>query len=194
MLKLLRKIRSIFGSKILQDNRFVEFWWDFWTNIVVFFETIKRFFFWGWKLKKSFEWDSHYLLEVMLIKMKEMHDGFEKYGCGVWCTDPTSEDYVKMKSLKLCIKLLERISKDEYFEKHCDILDEKYGEFTTDFEPIEGSKNVTLVFKLNGIDSKEVEGYHEEMRERMEIADRRKNRDFKIFSELFQRDIFSWWD
>jgi hypothetical protein len=87
---------------------------DIHISLIVAQETIERFFYWGWKLRKSHDFDFAFLEEMMLLKLKRMEKCFKKHGNTVWCQVPDAPEYKHMRALELAIRLLERLDKDEY--------------------------------------------------------------------------------
>ena len=71
-------------------------------------------FYWGWTMRSNYDFDSTYMLIMLHKKLTRMYNCFDKHGICVWNRDKTSDEYSKMKSLKLCITLLDRLIKDEY--------------------------------------------------------------------------------
>ena len=74
----------------------------------------------GWS---NYDFDHAYLLEIQVMKLKRMLDCFENYGHHCH-TCPNYKP--KMKSLRLAIKLGEKLRTDAY-QKFLDIYLKKYG-------------------------------------------------------------------
>ena len=105
---------------------------DLRVNISCFFETVERFFFWGWKLRNSYDWDHRYLVEIIHFKLKRMEKKFIKNSRCTW-TERLSKGHPSglAQKLKVAIKLSERYLNHDYSNetKHA-LHQEKYGEFT----------------------------------------------------------------
>jgi len=84
------------------------------TKFTIVYEMLSRMLYWGWVMRNNYDFDSTYMLIMLHNKLTKMHNCFDKHGICVWNRDKTSDQYSKMKSLKLCITLLDRLIKDEY--------------------------------------------------------------------------------
>lgn len=208
---MLNKIRNLFGSKILRSiedrtNWFTDAWWSFWSEMLFWKESIGRFFYWGWKMKTSHDWDHSYLYDVMLLKTKRMLRCFEEHGNGTWTVsnvhdpDYDKEEYKRLKALKLTIKLIERVRNDCYHDIHDDIMDNRYGDLTICFENEEKTDTGTtceLIARRDGIPVDELPdkgAYEKDRKDRYLIGERRKQRDMEIIGKLMAKYSLSWWD
>ncbi len=80
-------------------------------NLYSGFRTISRATSWGWKMRHNYDWDSQYLLEVMLYKLERMYTESISNTNFVWTQDPSDKDeYRPMVALRICIMLLKRLT------------------------------------------------------------------------------------
>ena len=70
---------------------------DIKANIHAFFNTMGRFFYWGWKMRHSYEWDAHFIYEMLYLKLDETYKCFKNHGTLMW---NESEHTNRMKKLK----------------------------------------------------------------------------------------------
>ena len=88
---------------------------DFYYELKPKYEAVLRGLRWGWRLRYNYEWDSGFLLEIEVLKLKELLHNFEHHGHH----DPECENYApKMKSLRLAIKLGDLLINDDYMKYH----------------------------------------------------------------------------
>jgi hypothetical protein len=164
-----------------------------------FIEQIKRFFYWGWALRNSHDWDSGYLEEMILLKLQRMRACFdsENYHYDRWglkkeivqtqC-DFTKEvllaQYKSKVALDICILILKRRASNEYYDALVG-LDELYKDVTHRFE------DSTFVTLVNGIPAtlKFREHQTELVLKSVEI----KARDQKLLFTIMSKYIDGWW-
>lgn len=84
-------------------------------KVCVFFECVERFFYWGWKLRKSYDFDSAFVFEMLLLKYTRIYAAMENGSC--------DHSPAKMFKLRIIIALLKRIDANEYFSEEY----QKYG-------------------------------------------------------------------
>ncbi|MFA5049272.1 MAG: hypothetical protein WC516_09675 [Patescibacteria group bacterium] len=123
---MIRKIRKfLFGSKLIRcvsnpKSTLQEKWWDvldygysLYTDlIVVSYESLCRFFYWGWKFRKHYEWEFEfgYYLYVYL-KLKKFIKYCEEYGHLQWNSNSNN---TRMRKLRICCELAKRLHEDNY--------------------------------------------------------------------------------
>jgi ABC-type arginine transport system ATPase subunit len=74
------------------------------------FNQIKNFFYWGWKLRESHDWDYWFLYEIMYLKMKRMRNAI-KNGHIVWSEKND-------KKMAEAIELLHRLMYNDYMDNY----------------------------------------------------------------------------
>ncbi len=96
-----------------------------------FIQTIGRFFFWGWKLRNSYDWEFSYLDQMIHLKLKRMLKQFQN-GPTVWGKDLNNNPPKQQlgRVFKRCVELSRRLSEHDYSEYTEKILDEKWGEYS----------------------------------------------------------------
>lgn len=165
-------------------------------KIIVLVESIERFFWWGWKMRMSHDWDSAFLLEVMLLKMKRMERCFEKHGNLMWNQEPDSDEYRYMRALKISIKLLERLterSSNTYVINAWKDHDKKWGRVITNRDSVETPK----LFKLtreNIKTNKDEDEYNKDFKKLMDLDYEIYTRDNRILWKIIEKYHGHWWD
>lgn len=130
-------------------------------------KTIKRFFYWGWKLRHSYDFDSGFLLEMMLLKMKRIYSTLLENSLTV---DSANENTKMMRKFRVCIELLERMAGDDFGSsiRKTHYYKRRLKEYTL--------LNNTMVFedhKYSNVRDKELEN---------------------LFWKLFTKHYKTWWD
>jgi len=76
-------------------------------NIIVFYETVKRFFYYGWKLRKNGDWDYNYLYKIIHLKICNIEKAIKNDKLHSW----SKRDFRDLKIAKNC---LDRLINDRY--------------------------------------------------------------------------------
>lgn len=153
--------------------------------MINFLKKLKRalaFAIMGWS---NYDWDIGYLHKLMLFKLKRMQHALIN---GVSIHEKTT-----LQSLRICIKLLERIVEDNY-SYNTDRHDEKWGkaEFRTEPEP--NSPYSRLIVHRDKVTPET------EKQERLEFLaacrkdDERETRDIKLLHNIMAKYSRAWWD
>ena len=87
--------------------------------IIIFYERVCRFFYWGWKLKDSHDWDYYYLNQIIhfkLVRMKKRLIDDAKAGkLAVYCEWQVKEKDRAHRMLLTSVELSRRLmNEDEY--------------------------------------------------------------------------------
>lgn len=136
----------------------------------------------GWG---NYDWDHGYLLELMVFKMKRMQKAcFEE---GHHYPDKHSE-----QSLRLCIKLGEKLLKEDYFY-FSGLHNEKWGEIEFITKTDKEGRSYTGMGRL-GIAEKDEEQERKESIEAYRKDDALKTRDARWFYGIMQKYQEAWWD
>lgn len=135
----------------------------FYNNIIHLNKCIKRFFYYGWKLKKSGDWDSNYLYEVMLIKITELEKSILNDKYHFW----KKKEFKQIKTAKNCLK---RIIDDNYFNYSGIVYEER-----KDNEIFPKIKNRELFLK------------------RIKEEKYLYKQDMELFCKIFKKYSRKWW-
>jgi len=163
------------------------------------FETIKRFFYWGWALRNNRDWDNTFLDEIILLKLQRMRACFnsEEFHHNRWSLKEELEDtrqiefkqglidqYKADVALDICISILKRRMDDRYYDKLVG-LEKLYERVEHNFD------NGTINTIVDGKPATpEFRSYQRElMFKSAEIA----ARDNKLLFSLMEKFNSSWW-
>jgi hypothetical protein len=154
--------------------------------------TIKRFLYWGWKMRDNYDFDHTYIYIMLKLKISRMSKLFIE-------NDYTEdEDWNhSRRAMEFCINVLDRLIEDEYSNKQTDILDAKFGASEMTSEQIASGKTFRVIFMRNGIEESKTpdhEEYHEEFLRRINFADRKRKRDINLLFKVMEQRIEYWWD
>ena len=196
MFRKLLKFFSIKQKTLTHKEKFA-MWerdYEFWSfyrsirgDVCHFFDTIERFFYWGWKLRHNYDWDSAGIYDMILFKLDRMIPIFE---------DSQYHSYSKkfVNRMKEVRDLAKRLKQGDYNQYH-DSFEEKWGRQTWNTESIKEGQITRICFnEPPSVNDTNLEKYHSEFKKAMtddynaEIADR------KLFFELLNKYIQKWWD
>ena len=172
-----------------------------------FIDQIKNFFYWGWKLKASFDWDSIFLIEMMELKIQRMYDYQINDGhvLTIESLDPLSDTYeedlvecdkVMMRSMRICIKLCKRIrerSSCGYAVHARKKFDEKWGGLEIVETPWKNGLTRVIFNRVNVTDENE-HIYKKESKELENLSSLIYNRDSRLLFSIMEKYYTSWWD
>lgn len=85
-------------------------------------EEIERFFFYGWKFRKSFDFDAHTIYYMLQIKLERIHQCMKTNSHLLW---NDSEDTNLMRKLCEAKGLAKRLDEESY-HKHYSRMAERY--------------------------------------------------------------------
>lgn len=165
-----------------------------------FWERLARsiaFFKLGWL---NYDFDSHYIHELILFKLKRLYHCFVKYGHH--STDcPNYKP--KMKSLSLVIKLLERYCSDnsyDYYSKPIDRHDKKWGKLNSKSIPYQQDEDgyirsySYITYRDNVLTSEDKEQEKKEFLEAYHRTEERQERDVRLALSIIAKYHRHWWD
>lgn len=150
----------------------------FW-KILIFKESCERLFKWFPILYRDRDWDQNFLFEIIQFKMKCMRDHLDKFGDEVWVSRQR-----KIKQLKTCEMLLERLMNNNYCEFEYDEINKKYGKVRL------GRKGMYRAKALREKDKKE------ELKEFRRLMRKEKlmyKQDMDLFCKIFSKHSGGWW-
>lgn len=141
------------------------------------YERIERFFYWGWKLRKSHDFDSAYLYEIMYLKLDRMIKCFINHGHCTWDSDYDNTEMRKIRLARECCRLLKE---DNFCENMYNKHYEKWG---FSFEQ-----------KENKYTEKEKKQREIEFRRISEIESSQKQNCLNLLTKLLKQNSKQWWD
>lgn len=136
----------------------------------------------GWN---SYDWDHAYLLEMMIFKMKRMQKACFEEGHHI-------PDKHSPQSLKLCIKLGEKLFKDDYHYHHS-LHDAKWGKIDFVKKTDKEGREYTGMGRPGVPKEKEAEE-RAEFLEACHKDDSIKARDTRWFYGIMAKYQEAWWD
>lgn len=149
---------------------------------------LQRFFYWGWNLRDSHDWDYSQLYAIMLLKMKRMHKAIENGSTEAACKKKI------LKSLKEAIKLCERLLEDNY-TRNLDKVAKKWGEHEFAFNPSDTKGFSTMYsFNKNALNPKDQKKANEETMIAYTKDDFEQTMDRMRLFQVMQENIQKWWD
>jgi hypothetical protein len=173
-------------------------------TITIFFETIKRMFYWAWTMRSSHDYDFGFTEQVLLLKLKRLRDAMNtsKYHMNLQdlyeaLKDPTIEDFDREcyianikahRALNVVIELLER-QQDYSF----------YGDFSGLYNFIQNyrSDRPDALSEILDRHKHKITIPHEEYRKRLlhfrEIDGRMEERDKRWAYSLIAKFSPCWW-
>lgn len=162
-------------------------------EVIDIYNMCKRAVVWGYRLRNSYPWNSGALLEMEVMKLKELLDFFENHGYH----DPECETYKpKMKSLRLAIKLGDLLLNDEY-TKYYDLYIKTWGETHCEFEEIVAGRfkgNYRLIRLRDGKVWEPCEKEKAELDEAWKKDARRQQKHRRWFYGIIAQHGERWWD
>jgi len=142
----------------------------------------------GWNNK---DFDDGFLLQLEVYKLKRMLHLFKNYGNH--CED--CENYKpKMKSIKLAIKLGERVINHNY-RRFYDMHVHKYGKIQYEFEPTDATKQYYQMILIKN--NKKYERTQDEIDDLINARstdEREQGRDRRLFYRIIEKYGRYWWD
>lgn len=149
------------------------------------YERICRMLYWGWAMRDNYDFDSGFMFDMEVLKLKRLLWVFENEGHH-W---EECEKYApKMKSIRLAIKIGDKLLEDRYM-KHYDLHVAKWGRITHHSEPIPGSPNFKMVPSREMSDKE-----RKEFLEAFETDDRIRARHRRWFYDIIKVHGERWWD
>lgn len=149
---------------------------------------LARFFYWGWNLRNSYDWDYSYLYEIMLLKMKRMYTAIEN--------GSTEEKEKKkiLRTLKDAINYCDKLLKDDY-TRNLDKVDQKWGEHEFAFNPSETKGFSTMYsFNRNALNPKDQKKADKEILNAYQKDEFEKTMDKMGLFQTMEENIGKWWD
>lgn len=166
-------------------------------------ETVKRFFYWGWTLRNSYDWDYGYVETIIHLKLKRLkyamdtdpyHMNLDDLRTLLKELDPNDINYefekthtistIKChKSLRIVISILERRKKGIYSE--ISGVHRLISNYTYDGNALErDDSNKTIISK---------EEYRSRLRNASDMLHRMEERDQELLYKLMGKYSGGWW-
>lgn len=203
---MLYKLRQIlFGSKLKRAlslkrktpmkerwEDFVDYLYDLYTDLLIVpYETTRRFFYWGWKLKKNYSFDCNNTYYMIHLRLKKMIEYSEKYSSCLWNSNPNT---TQMRKLRIACELAKRLN-DDYYWTHKNKHEEKWGELQLHFGKPDERRCRSLDFsRPNANTDKEKEQERKEYQIASDMDDQQKKDERKYFFKLLEKHLEGWWD
>lgn len=115
----------------LYTSEYFDFFWDSFNKVRRFFATIYRFFYYGWKLKNSFDFDFGYTEQILFLKLKKLQNCMNTDPChrnlndlyeslkteenGSFDRDNTLQCIKAHRALNICVNILKRRDRGDYY-------------------------------------------------------------------------------
>lgn len=167
--------------KTTWKDRLIQFFWP----VVRIWRKLSRSFAFarlGWN---NYDWDHAYLLQLMIFKMKRMQKACFEEGHHI-------PEKLPQQSLRLCIKLGEKLLKDDYFY-HSGLHNVKWGELEFVEKTDETGRKYTGMGR-SGVTPEQEEQERAEAMEAYRKDDSVKARDTRWFYGIMAKYQESWWD
>jgi hypothetical protein len=160
---------------------------------------IKNFFYYGWALKDSYDFDNYYLDEIILLKLQRMRACFssEEFHHNRWSLkeELSSTNQIEFKqglveqykadvALDICIALLKRRMEASYYDTLVG-LEKLYEGTEHKFE------DSTITLLVNG-EPASVE-FKKKLNDARHLSAEIEARDQKLFYYLLQKYTNHWW-
>jgi hypothetical protein len=158
---------------------------DIMTDIRVFFDKIGRFFYWGWKLRESYEWDAHFVYEMIYLKLDDNYKCFKNHGHLVW---NESEHTNRMKKLREAKELAKKLFEDDYQLKSIEAVEAKYGPIQLNFTKYGSFSSAKIDYPVK---SRAYRHYTDIMDRKFDTM---RETDKKRLYYLLNKYLRYWWD
>ena len=135
------------------------------------------------------DWDQWYLYKILKFKLTQMEKLQREYG--------TAVNSIKIADqIKICVNLLDRLTKDEYGENVFKHHDEKWGDAHFNFTPYKDDEEYSqLIITRDNVNSKEDEEQEKKEFRRLSEHERElRKEDINYLFTLMNKHIEGWWD
>ena len=156
--------------------------------IRVFFENIKRLFYWIPIIWKDRDYDQIFLFRIIYYKLLSMKKFYKSDKAMGMPADKNAKDINK------ALMVLNRIINDEYEDNAFICHDKKWGdiEFSTIKLP---HKNYKLnMIRKNVITEEDEEKEKKEFHKCLEHSDKQRKQDLDYLFKIMKKYVFEWWD
>lgn len=169
------------------DSLVPDWFRDLKTEIRWFFKNIKRIFEYLPVVWNDRDWDEHYIYKILKYKIERTrrenlrgnHLHKNRYA----------------KQMRTCEILLDRLAKDNYFDKLNEKHEKKWGELKVDFLPVNpdsGYGQIDLSHP-NAKTAEQKEQQSKEFKRIMKQENMLRKQDLDLFAKIFARNSRNWW-
>lgn len=137
----------------------------------------------GWL---NYDFDSAFLYEVMIFKMKRIHKTL-KNGHAI-------QEKENMDALKEAIKICERLYNGRYEDKYYKEIDKKFGKIKSECIPSENGLTEWKMSRTKVKTKKQREKEREALRQLIINSDKDRRADIDRLAEILKNHEPSWWD
>lgn len=206
-MKILYTIRRLlFGSKLIRScslnkksiikeefNDLIDRFYDLYTNLIIIpYETISRFFYWGWKLRHNYSWDCTYLLyDMIYLKLNKLIEYSKQHAHLCWNSNPNTKE---MRKLRIACHLSKRLANHDY-STHMTQHDNEWGKLYMEFGESKGlhrpcylKRFVTEQFPH--LKNKERKEWHIAQ----ELDENQRKHEKEYLFHLLKKHLERWWD
>lgn len=182
--KMLNKLKD----KIEDWFIWVEKLWDtieniFWYNpkrFIINFINYRKF------LANNMWFDHSYIFQILKMKLENDVKYYKKYSLSL-----NSGEYVE--EMETCIKLLDRIINDVYFDLAYEEHDKKWGKLNMEFKDEDDRKYLEFSRK-NVITEEDKEKERKEFLKCCHAESQMRQQDIDNLFDFMKRNILKWWD
>lgn len=161
-------------------------WYDY---VVKNIRWVKKSWEYSKLLRKDFDWDSAYIYQLLLFKLKRTKKA---------CIDEGHhyDDNNEEKSLRIAIKLCERLWKHDYMDRWHRKHDAKWGELKTWFEELDDGSGCSRMHfeRPNAKTPEEKEQERKEMLAGLKLEAKIEQRDRDLLFKIMAKYMPYWWD
>jgi len=172
----------------------VEFYHDKAGDMRHFFSCVGRFFYWGWALKESYDFDYGCLEEMIYLKLKRMAVVFEQDDMHCWCNDEDCDEYHEYRAFLLALKLAERLNtrSDIVYAKYAEEKHtERWGEYDFNREKEKGI--LFSIRRKNIVTEDDIILERKQNRALLDLSHRIYQRDRRNFYAILDKYARNWW-
>lgn len=139
----------------------------------------------GWS---NYDFDGAYALELLAFKLRRIQNSLLNHGSAY-------QDKQTVQSLRLVIRLLDRLVKDEY-SKHYDKHGKKWGhsEFIADTDEQSSTYGRTVLKYPHPVTPEQDEQRTQELRAAFDADDQTRTRDSRLCFSIMSKYLPYWWD
>lgn len=166
------------------------------------YEMLGRMCFWAWKMRYSYDWDGHYVYDLLYDKLDRMQKTMSSDGNCVWNSSPEEPEYETMRKLIRAVELVKRIKDRDahrYLEEFHQAHEEKWGQLESNFlnpAPEDKRENGTIVrmWRKNATTEEEKKQERLELRAIWNTDHEAREADKKELFDLLRDELDNWWD
>lgn len=87
------------------------------------YNTLKRIFYWGWKLRHNYDYDCHSIYEILYLKLDRVYYEMLHHGHSLWNSSPDTKDMRRLCEAK---NLAKKLSENYRYGRHYEKASSKY--------------------------------------------------------------------